>query len=184
MERDPCEGPLPLKEKELRRLSKRILSRERYGHTLRVVHLARELALRYGADVSKAKTAAYLHDFGYFLGKSKKDRALSHARLSEVYARKLGISDSEVLEAIRVHTTGEKGMGLLAKIVFVADACEPGRSYTGADHIRRESRRNLSRAILHIIERTRAQLKSRKKRLSPKTRELEKELKKQLKEDS
>ena len=98
-----------MKEKELRKLCRQILSPERYDHTLRVVDLSKLLALRYGEDARKAKTAAYFHDLGYFLGRSKKDRALSHAKISERFARKQGITDSEVLEAIRVHTTGQRG---------------------------------------------------------------------------
>ncbi|HHX02951.1 MAG TPA: HD domain-containing protein [Tissierellia bacterium] len=171
-----------MKEKELRLLCKRILSKERYHHTLRVVALAKVLALRYGADVKKAKIAAYLHDVGYFIGRSKKDRSLSHAKLSESYAIKMGITDSEVLEAIRVHTTGERGMGLLAKVIYVADSTEAGRTYPGVELIRRESRRNLDRACLMIIHRTREHLRTKKKRLSRKTVQFEKELKKRLQE--
>ncbi len=171
-----------MKEKELRLLSKRILSRERYLHTLRVVALSKELALRYGADVQKAKMAAYFHDLGYFIGRSKRDRTLSHARLSENYARKLGITDSEVLEAIRLHTTGQRGMGTLAKIVYVADATEAGRNYPGVEQIRKESRRSLDRAILMIIKRTREHLHTKKKRLSRKTVQFEKKLMKRQKE--
>ncbi len=172
-----------MKEKELRKLCRQILSPERYDHTLRVVDLSKLLALRYGEDARKAKTAAYFHDLGYFLGRSKKDRALSHAKISERFAKKQGITDSEVLEAIRVHTTGQRGMSTLAKILFVADAAEPGRTYPGVEQIRRESFRSLDRAILMIIKRTREHLHTKKKRLSRKTVQLEKELLKNMKED-
>lgn len=38
-----------------------------------------------------------------------------------------GIKDTQILHAIRVHTTGEADMGLLDKILFVADYIEPNR---------------------------------------------------------
>ena len=47
---------------------------------------------------------------------------------------------SEIEEAIACHTTGRGGMGLLAKIIYVADAIEPGRDYEAA----REARAMLS----------------------------------------
>ncbi|MCL2058949.1 MAG: nicotinate-nucleotide adenylyltransferase [Oscillospiraceae bacterium] len=39
---------------------------------------------------------------------------------------------ADICGAIECHTTGKEGMGLLAKIIFAADAIEPGRSHDAA----------------------------------------------------
>lgn len=53
---------------------------------------------------------------------------LLHAKAGMVLAEEeYGIKDTQILHAIRVHTTGEADMGLLDKILFVADYIEPNR---------------------------------------------------------
>src|SRR5699024_3671943 len=49
---------------------------------------------------------------------------------------KFDISDEEILNAIAHHTSGRKQMGLIEKIIFVADYIEPKRSQPGVDDIR------------------------------------------------
>ncbi len=50
--------------------------------------------------------------------------------------RDFGITDRELLDAVSYHTTGRAGMTLLEKIIFIADAVEPGRDYPGVEEIR------------------------------------------------
>ena len=53
---------------------------------------------------------------------------LLHAKAGMVLAEEeYGIKDAQILHAIRLHTTGEADMGLLDKILFVADYIEPNR---------------------------------------------------------
>ncbi len=40
-----------------------------------------------------------------------------------------GVSDDELLEAIRCHTLGRAGLGRLGRFLFLADYLEPGRSF-------------------------------------------------------
>jgi nicotinate-nucleotide adenylyltransferase len=44
--------------------------------------------------------------------------------------KKYGITDKDILEAIRYHTTGTRDMGPLAKVVYVADKLEVSRTET------------------------------------------------------
>ncbi len=44
---------------------------------------------------------------------------------------------TEIIDAVRYHTTGRYGMSLLEKIIYIADAIEPGRTYPGVDEIRK-----------------------------------------------
>ena len=47
-----------------------------------------------------------------------------------------GLEDQDILNAIAEHTLGALNMTLLSKIVFLADAIEPGRPAEYADPIR------------------------------------------------
>ncbi len=49
--------------------------------------------------------------------------------------KEFSISDDEVLEAIRVHTTGKVHMSTLDKVIFLADYIEPNRDFPGVDEV-------------------------------------------------
>ncbi len=129
----------------------------RYAHTLNVAALAEALARRHGADPDKARLAGLLHDAGRrfpppLLAEYARRRRLKvpeaaltaalepmllHAHASEDLARReFGVTDAEVLSAIRKHTLGDRTMGLLDKVVYVADACSADRSHPGARRTR------------------------------------------------
>ena len=68
--------------------------------------------------------------------------------------RDLGIADADLLNAVRYHTTGRAGMSKLEKILYVADAAEPTRSYEGVLELREAARRDLDEACLTALENT------------------------------
>src|SRR5262249_10564119 len=124
----------------------------RYEHTLNVAELADALARRHGADASKARLAALLHDAGRrfpppLMAEYARKRRLKvpqrdltaalepillHAHISEdLAAREFMVKDAEVLSAIRKHTLGDLAMSLLDKVVYVADACSADRRHPG-----------------------------------------------------
>lgn len=126
------------------------LSPSRYEHTLNVASLAESLARRWGADPVKARLAGLLHDAGRRyppnllaayarrLRLAVPERAtilalapmLLHSYVSEDLARReFGVSDPEVLGAIRRHTLGDRRLGLLDRILYVADACAYDRTH-------------------------------------------------------
>lgn len=121
------------------------LSPHRYRHSLGVEDTCAALAAAWNYPVYPARVAGILHDCAkslsdtkYFKVCEKNDIFVSsaermapyllHAKIGALYARKkYGVIDEEILEAIRVHTTGKPNMGLLDKILFIADYIEPGR---------------------------------------------------------
>lgn len=121
----------------------------RYEHSLSVSFTCMALAMRYGYDIHKAEMAGLLHDcakrFGdtVLIAKCKKRElpltedelrapAVIHAKYGAWMAEhKFGIQDEEILSAIRCHTTGKPAMGLLDKILYVADYIEPRREKAG-----------------------------------------------------
>ena len=142
------------------------LTEKRYIHSLNVADSAKELALIYGCDPEKAYTVGLVHDcckdepaglqLSYILenkvelSEYELDVAkLYHAISGSIFAEKeLGITDKDMLNAIRYHTTGRKGMSLLEKVVFIADFISAERDYNGVDIMREKAKRSLDEAIV------------------------------------
>lgn len=122
------------------------LKPERIKHTAGVVLYALKKCCYYGLDKTKVLTAALLHDCAKY--KSAKDypdftmpegvpAPVEHQYLGAYIAEKiLGVTDEEVLNAIRYHTSGRPNMSNLEKLVFTADMLEKGRTYDGAKELR------------------------------------------------
>lgn len=150
-------------------ISKRLreeLGQKRFIHTMGVVRMAAELATRYGADGAKAQLAALLHDCAklsmerqrelaaeYGLDMSSMQEQIAHGPIGAERARReFGIEDEEILRAIACHSTCRVGMGMLDKIVYLADKIEYGRSYEGVERIRSEAKVSLDGAVIACIE--------------------------------
>ncbi len=122
------------------------LDPKRYEHTLGVSFVAASLAMAHGYDVSDAQMAGLLHDCAkhfpenVLIAKCQKhgivlneDQLRAPSVVHAIYGaylaeHKYGITDREVINAIRYHTTGRAGMSKLEKIVYIADYIEPTRA--------------------------------------------------------
>lgn len=150
---------------ELLNIVEPLLSEKRFFHTVCVAEEAVRLANRFGCDPSKAEAAGLLHDimkdtdfgeqlkilgrFGIILtGIEKISMPVWHQITGAVYIQNtLGIDDDEIVNAVRYHTTGRKGMGILEKVVYIADAVSADRQYKGADDIRLALEKGLDEAM-------------------------------------
>ena len=149
------------------------LSIKRYIHTKGVVREAQKLAQKYGADVEKAKLAALLHDCAKCYPEDmtrrfckeyhveiddciKEQIDLAHGYLgAKVAKREYGIDDKEILDAIRYHTFGRKGMTLLDKIIYIADYIEPNRKdFDGLKEAREMAYIDIDKAVKLALEQT------------------------------
>ena len=65
---------------------------------------------------------------------------------------KVGITDCEILEAIRYHTSGRANMSLLEKVVYLADYIEPGRHFPGVEEVRELAQRDLDEALIQAVK--------------------------------
>ncbi|WP_332690810.1 bis(5'-nucleosyl)-tetraphosphatase (symmetrical) YqeK [Halalkalibacter lacteus] len=162
------------------------LTDHRYTHTLGVVATADELAHRFGADREKTELAAVFHDYAKFRDKEEMKRVvmeklsdksclgfgdeLLHAPCGAYFVEhEVGLTDQEILNAIRYHTTGRPDMTLLEKIVFLADYIEPGRQFKGVEDVRKLAKRDLDEAIIQALENTIAFLMRRRQLVFPET---------------
>jgi len=145
---------------------KRHLSARRFKHTLGVIEASEKLAEHYKADVNKARWAALLHDCAKEYSTAKK-RALchhwnipldpiletqidiTHSLLgAESAKRDYYVNDPEILQAIRYHTTGNKDMTVLDKIITLADFIDPYREdYEPLKAMRKYAYKNMDKAL-------------------------------------
>jgi predicted HD superfamily hydrolase involved in NAD metabolism len=159
---------------ELKKEIKGLLSQKRWEHTLRVVSASFELisCLQIEIEANKVETAALLHDcakdlplgeqlkkagyFGIVLTSSDLlcPKTL-HGRVGAgIVQHEFGIVDADIIQAVALHTTGGPRMSPLAKIIFVADYIEPGRSFPGVEKLRLLAKKELNGAVLACMEQT------------------------------
>lgn len=164
------------------------LSERRYAHTVRVTETAERLANIHALDEERTRLAALLHDAARELPAGEYLRAargwdvpvgdferanpkLLHGPVAaELARREFGLEDDEVLEAIRVHTTGAPGMSPLALAVYVADKIEPARDYPSVERLRELAGRDLHAAAREALRRAIAYNEQRGRDVHPESR--------------
>ncbi len=166
-------------------LAKNSLSETRFTHSKNVAKAAVRLAEKYGADTEKAEIAGILHDITKELNLEnqlqiiesggiilddicKNSPQLLHAITGMVYCRdELGINDTDILNAVRYHTTARADMSLLEKILFVADFISDERDYPDVGIMRAECERSLEDGILYGLGFVIPDLVKRKRAIHP-----------------
>lgn len=184
-----------------------MLNESRYQHCLNVAKCAKELARKYGADENKAEITGLLHDimkntaieeqikilddFGLNTDKigfneiDVETAKLWHAKTGAAYLQyKLRIDDSDILNAVRYHTTARKNMSKLEKVIFVADFISDDRDYDGVEEIRQAAQISLETAMIEGLSFTICDLSSRKMPIHKDTIEAYNELIMKEKSDS
>ena len=162
------------------------MSEQRFKHVLGVEETAVALAKKYGASPEKASIAALTHDYakerpdeefkmvivrdGFDPELLNYNNAIWHGLVGASFVeRELGITDAEILHAIRVHTTGAAKMSLLDKIIYVADYIEPGRDFPGVQDARASAWADLDEAVAFETKHTLAHLLAQEQQIYPKT---------------
>lgn len=146
------------------------LKPSRYTHSLGVEKMASALAFAHGADVEKAAFAGRYHDIAKCFSQDEMNSCVREFALADIYidnnplahskvaaellSREFGVTDEDVLNAVRSHTTGRKDMSLLEEIVYVADAIEDNRNYPELKDLQRQAVNDLDAACLFIMDYT------------------------------
>lgn len=159
----------------------------RFKHSLGVMETSLILARRYGANARKAELAGLIHDcardmpfdtqlkmaenFGILLDDiQKQEPVLIHGPLGAEIARNdFGINDEEILNAVRLHTTGDKNMTLLEKIIYISDYIEPGRCFPGVEDLRVKAFKDLEEALTSAFDSAIRYVMERHRLLHPRT---------------
>lgn len=154
---------------DYKKLLQKRLTAKRYNHSLCVAQEAYRLALKYGADEQKAYLAGLLHDitknapdtehlnifnkFGIMLNDIEFNSVkLWHAISGSAYIEHiLNINDTEIISAVRYHTTARKGIKLLEKILYLADFTSADRDYDDVDVLRALVDESLEKAYVYAL---------------------------------
>jgi len=152
-------------------LIKTRMPEKRYVHTMGVMETAITLAKRYGEDPKHAEIAAIIHDVAKYadvawmkeIVKTHKlddrllewDAEILHGPVGAWIAEtEFGVTNEDILNAIRHHTTGRAQMSKLEKIVYIADMIEPNRKFSGVELLRGVAMHNLDEAMQACIQQT------------------------------
>lgn len=156
------------------------LKTARYKHSKNVAKEAVRLAKKYGADPDKAEIAGILHDItketspdeqlqimknsGIILDDIERaSQKLWHAISGSGYIKtELGITDEDILNAVRYHTTARAGMSVLEKVIFIADFTSEERDYDGVEKMRKAADKSLEDAMIEGLSFSIADLSQRK----------------------
>ena len=141
---------------------KKTLTEKRLVHTAEVTITALSKAKELKLDSEKVRISALLHDCAKYINPTTvQDFTLDsdvpapvvHAFLGEHIAKtRLNIMDTEILDAIKYHTSGKPDMSDLAKLIFVADMVEKGRNYQGVELLREYFKGDLHKCLVECLK--------------------------------
>jgi nicotinate-nucleotide adenylyltransferase len=170
------------------------LSTARFLHSRNTALLAHDLCSRFGIDPTAGYLAGIAHDLckqldvkqmlkivksdGMPISALEKEKPnLLHGRAAAVLLReRFCIHNKDMLEAVAVHTSGSENMGVLAKIIYIADKAEVSRNIDPA--LRKmcyEDNSNpgeLDNILFAVLRKTVSKLQSRKLDMSEETLKL------------
>jgi predicted HD superfamily hydrolase involved in NAD metabolism len=145
------------------------LSPKRIEHCRSVARVAVELARRYAPQLERqAELAGLLHDnakrmepaellrraeaLGLPISSVERDHpALLHGQVgAALLPERFGVDDPDVAQAVIDHVTGRSGMGLLSRILYVADQAADDRDFAGVDELRHVMHEDLEAAVLLV----------------------------------
>ena len=176
-------------EKEILKWLKKNLDKERYEHSLATAECARDLAVKFEQNPDKAYITGLLHDCAKCFDKEKQLKIIRnflqvseseiiapktwHAPVSAYVAKnEFGVTDPEILTAIRWHTLGKVNMNTFEKIVFLADKIEPvtrTEDYVVKTKELLSEENGLDKALLNCYKETIKSLVQRNLKISPMT---------------
>lgn len=161
------------------------MKESRFKHVLRVEKAALNLAEKNQVKLEKASIAALTHDYAKEFNDEKMIKMIKEENLDSnmipfgnniwhgpcgayIVRKELGVTDEEILNAIRNHTTGAPKMSLLEQIIYVADYIEENRAFPGVEEARKLAENHLSDAVGYEAKHTLSYLIESNKLVFPK----------------
>lgn len=156
-------------EDEIKAVLKKRMNEHRFEHSLNVAERAVLLAKKNGADPEKAYFAGLIHDIckgisqneqleiiendGVALDENTKaSPALWHSIAGAIYCEHaLGVTDRDVLNAVRYHTSGRGNMSILEKVIYMADLTSAERNYPDAEYTRNLTDKSLDEGLAYGV---------------------------------
>lgn len=162
------------------------LSRSRRAHSLGVAGLAALWAPRWGVAPDDAYGAGLVHDLarewdghalvreaerlGWPVDEAERESPLLlHGPVAAAWMREAGVGSPAMQAAVRYHTTAAPSLDALGQLIFVADALEPGREYSGVEALRSVAAGDVTAGYRAVLASTRSYLAARGLRVHPRT---------------
>ena len=141
-------------------------TQKRIEHSIRVKETALQLYKLWGGNKQVLIYAALLHDIardlpikklieiaqknGYRIDEIEAENPIIlHAPVGAIIAKNdFGITNEDILNCIRYHTTGRANITLNEAIIYLADFIEPGRDFEDAEKVRKIAFTNLKEAVM------------------------------------
>jgi nicotinate-nucleotide adenylyltransferase len=171
----------------LENASRKALSPSRFLHSRNTALLAWDLCVRYHLDPLAGYLAGMTHDIckpmdnkelirlarkdgGTITRLEQEKPALLHGRAAAVLLeKKYGVTNSEIIEAVRYHVAAGRDMGALAKVVYIADKIEVSRDWVDPALRDLSGTTGLDRLFETVLERTVTCLRDQRKEVSRET---------------
>lgn len=158
----------------------------RFEHVLRVEKTALELAEQLVLEPEKTSVAALMHDYAKDMDQEEMyqlayaywphdellqaNTAIWHGFAAAYICREeYGCQDESILQAISSHTIGWYRMDSLAKIIYMADYIEPGRTFEGVERARQLMALDLNAACDYKMTATLHHLLDQRQYIFPET---------------
>ncbi len=154
-----------------RQYLKEHLSPKRFAHSVNVSLASKELAERFGGVApEQAEFAGLVHDIckeepeevQYALVmQSKLDVCEEEKQAFKVWhgiagaqllQEQFGVTDIDILLAVRYHTIGHAGMSVLERIVYLADMISAERDYPDVDTMRKKTKEGLEMGMCYALK--------------------------------
>lgn len=157
------------KFKEINKYLINTLSPGRYRHSLSTGKTAEKLCEYFGLNSEKGFFTGLIHDIAREYDNESlvniclksgekmheweiKDPVLLHGKAGAALLKdKFSIIDEEILDAVRVHTTGSTGMSSLAKVLFISDYIEPERKHITAEFVESLENESLDSMVKTVL---------------------------------
>lgn len=175
---------------DVKTFAKAHVNEARFEHSVRTANMCARLCRFYGLDESLGYLAGVGHDIckdfddsellrlsaldGNEISEIEKNKpSLLHGRAASIVLKKeFGIKNSDLLEAVAVHTFGKIDMCDLSKCLYIADKIEPGREHVTDEYLERLFKLSLDKMLLTVIEESISFLKGKGKKVAPETEKL------------
>ncbi|MDD3631197.1 MAG: bis(5'-nucleosyl)-tetraphosphatase (symmetrical) YqeK [Atribacterota bacterium] len=148
---------------------KEMMTKTRYQHACRVSLLAQKIAEYYNLPIQKTMISALTHDCAkdysleelknlvdkYNIKLNKVEKSIPkiwHAYVgAEMVKDIFMVDDWEILDAIRYHSTASSKLGLIGKIVYIADKIEPNRKLAKIRKLHEKVWEDIDLAMLELL---------------------------------
>lgn len=145
------------------------LSKKRFIHSVNVANEAIRLADKFEADKGLCYIAGLLHDICKEMDKELllkmvkrsgiivddiflRAEQIWHGHAGAVYIwEELNIYNTEIIDAIRFHSSANSNLSIIGKIIYMADLISSERNYEGVEELRIKAYQDLDGAMLDAV---------------------------------